>query len=98
MPVFQGVVKWFNVSIGYGFITSSDDGVELFVHGNSCERGFLVNGERVLFDVSDSVPVKGKNRSRQAVRVRVDVRSGPYDGNDVTHHDRLHVTTPTIVC
>ena len=31
----QGKVKWFNNSKGYGFITPSDGGKDLFVHMNS---------------------------------------------------------------
>jgi len=94
MPRTPGIVKWFNVSIGYGFIMS-DDGSELFVHGNSCERGFLVNGERVLFEVCDcAVGGKGKTRGRQAVRVR----TRPVEVVPAASAERLLVTTQSIVC
>ena len=111
MPTSHGVVKWFNVSIGYGFITDWTNGSELFVHGNSCERGFLVNGEHVAFDVSDCVPSDGKPRNRQAVRVRANCGGNSIGGDRVggadrskllcehgDHNGHLVVTTPTIVC
>jgi CspA family cold shock protein len=49
----QGVVKWFNSSKGYGFITA-DDGQEVFVHHTSIEMtGFrnLAEGQRVEFEI-----------------------------------------------
>lgn len=97
MPTYHGIVKWFNVSIGYGFIASCEDGTELFVHGNSCQRGFLVNGERVVFDVADGDASRGKTRNRQAVRVRADGAVVPSD-HVAARHERLVVTTQSIVC
>lgn len=52
MP-FEGTVKWFNETKGYGFI-KKDDGQDIFVHYSSIEgNGFktLSEGQRVSFDV-----------------------------------------------
>ncbi|MDQ2731300.1 MAG: cold shock domain-containing protein [Armatimonadota bacterium] len=49
----QGTVKWFNDSKGYGFITPSDGGKDLFVHHNAVQmQGFrtLTEGQAVEFD------------------------------------------------
>ena len=49
----HGTVKWFNDSIGFGFITS-EDGSDAFVHHTSIQGdGFksLAEGDRVSFDI-----------------------------------------------
>lgn len=49
----QGVVKWFDSSKGFGFITV-DDGQEVFVHHTSIDMtGFrnLAEGQRVEFEI-----------------------------------------------
>lgn len=54
MP-FEGKVKWFNESKGYGFI-QQDDGPDVFVHYSSIKGdGFktLTEGQRVEFDIED---------------------------------------------
>ncbi len=50
--VTQGTVKWFNNSKGFGFITPSDGGKDLFVHMNDIQMdGFktLKDGQSVDF-------------------------------------------------
>lgn len=55
MANYNGVVKWFNVEKGYGFITG-DDGQDVFVHySNVKENGHnkdLHEGEEVSFDIA----------------------------------------------
>jgi CspA family cold shock protein len=51
----EGVVKWFSVKRGYGFI-EQDNGPDIFVHYSSINlSGFktLEKGERVNFDVEE---------------------------------------------
>ena len=50
---FEGKVKWFNESKGFGFI-QQDDGPDVFVHYSSIEGDSfktLVEGQAVQFDV-----------------------------------------------
>ncbi len=50
----RGIVKWFNDSKGFGFITPDDGGQDLFVHHTSIEgEGFksLTEGQAVEFEV-----------------------------------------------
>ena len=45
----EGIVKWFDVEKGYGFI-ESDEGVDHFVHQSSLKKvSNLKEGERVSF-------------------------------------------------
>ena len=49
-----GVVKWFNESKGFGFITPDNGGADVFVHFSSiAEAGFrtLSEGQRVTFEI-----------------------------------------------
>ncbi|MDI6728001.1 MAG: cold-shock protein [Thermodesulfovibrionales bacterium] len=50
---FEGKVKWFNESKGFGFI-QQDNGQDVFVHYSSIAgNGFktLAEGQRVQFDI-----------------------------------------------
>ena len=65
-----GVVKWFNSSKGYGFITNAN-GEEVFVHFSAINAdGFksLEEGQKVTFDV-ESDPKD--SRKLRAVNVHI---------------------------
>ena len=52
-----GTVKWFDSKKGYGFITPSTGGTDLFVHHTSLQMdGFktLNEDQRVSYEVTDS--------------------------------------------
>lgn len=59
-----GIVKWFNDSKGFGFITPEDGGEDLFAHFSAIQsNGFrtLAEGQRVSFDITTGP--KGKQAS-----------------------------------
>ncbi len=63
-----GVVKWFNTSKGYGFITDAD-GKEVFVHYLDIQSdGFknLLDGQSVEFFVEDGA--KGQRAKEVVVK------------------------------
>jgi len=56
LVVAMGVVKWFNESKGFGFITQ-EDGTDLFAHFSEIQgSGFrtLAEGDSVSFDVVEN--------------------------------------------
>jgi cold shock protein len=61
---FEGTVKWFNESKGYGFI-QQDNGPDVFLHFSAIQGdGFktVAKGQRVRFDVtSDEKGPKAAN-------------------------------------
>ena len=63
----EGIVKFFNESKGWGFITA-EDGEDIFVHFSSiCKEGFktLLPDQRVSFD-------EGENeKGRTAINVKI---------------------------
>ncbi|MCC2605951.1 transcription antiterminator/RNA stability regulator CspE [Planctobacterium marinum] len=64
-----GVVKWFNEDKGFGFLTPSDGGKDVFVHFRSiASEGFktLIEGQRVKFNVEQG------QKGPQATNVVVD--------------------------
>ena len=63
-----GTVKWFNESKGFGFITPSDGGKDIFVHFSAISsEGFrtLKEGQQVTYDVKEGP------KGLQAENVRV---------------------------
>jgi cold shock protein len=60
-----GTVKWFNESKGFGFITPSDGGKDLFAHINEVQGSApLKEGQKVEFEVT-----QGK-KGPQASKIR----------------------------
>ena len=56
----QGTVKWFNDSKGYGFLTPSDGGKDLFVHKNEIKmEGFKTLKEKQEVNFDEGVSDKG---------------------------------------
>ncbi|MBI1422410.1 MAG: cold-shock protein [Gammaproteobacteria bacterium] len=51
-----GTVKWFNESKGFGFITPSDGGKDVFVHFSAIQGGgfrTLKEGQAVEFEIEN---------------------------------------------
>lgn len=72
----SGVVKWFNDTKGFGFISPEGGGKDVFVHYKDIDkdgqgRRTLVEGQQVSFNVEDSA------KGLRAIDVRTDsVRRG----------------------
>ena len=63
-----GTVKWFNESKGFGFITPSEGGKDVFVHFSEIQaEGFkvLTEGQSVTFNVENGP--KGPQATRVSV-------------------------------
>ena len=64
----KGTVNWFNATNGYGFITNSENGEDVFVHFSGIVAdGYktLEEGQSVTFDITEG------NRGPQATNVVV---------------------------
>jgi CspA family cold shock protein len=62
-----GTVKWFNAAKGYGFITPSDGGDDVFAHYSAIEmEGYktLKEGQKVEYEVQEGP------KGPQAARIR----------------------------
>jgi CspA family cold shock protein len=49
-----GIVKWFNIQKGFGFIQAENGSKDLFVHVSAVERAgmnILNEGQKISFDV-----------------------------------------------
>jgi cold shock protein len=54
LPMAKGVVKWFNETKGYGFISPEGGKKDVFVHVTALERAGLTSlkdGQPVSFDI-----------------------------------------------
>ncbi|MBK8545671.1 MAG: cold-shock protein [Caulobacteraceae bacterium] len=57
-----GVVKWFNMQKGFGFIAPDEGGADVFVHVSAVERSGLTGlkeGQAVTFEIEND-PRKNK--------------------------------------
>lgn len=50
----EGTVKWYNQTKGYGFISPTDGGRDIFVHATVLAGAHLQEGDKVEFEVTDS--------------------------------------------
>ena len=69
--IYQGTVKWFNETKGFGFISNDEGGDDVFVHFSAIQcDGFktLQEGQKVVYDVEPDPKNSSKMR---AVNVRV---------------------------
>jgi CspA family cold shock protein len=65
-----GIVKWFNVDKGYGFIVPDDGTVDMFVHVTALEDSGIAGiaeGQRVSY----SVGLNTKTKRQKAVNLKV---------------------------
>jgi cold shock CspA family protein len=88
----SGIVKWFNMKAGYGFVTRCDTMDDVFIHRSVMRTQNLTNkipnigkGQQLFFDV---VHVKGR-QTEEAVNIVNHAKPDSGHDNLDTHH---HVT------
>lgn len=67
----QGIVKFFNASKGFGFITPADGSKDVFVHATALEQAgihALKEGDKVSFVLEDD----RRGRGKQAAKIELD--------------------------
>ena len=65
--MYQGTVKWFNETKGFGFISNDEGGDDVFVHFSAIQcDGFktLQEGQKVVYDEIGRACVGKECRSR----------------------------------
>ncbi|MCA6067970.1 cold-shock protein [Chryseobacterium sp. RG1] len=50
----QGTVKFFNEAKGFGFISPSDGGKDIFVHSSGLSTRMIRENDKVTFDIVES--------------------------------------------
>ena len=74
----EGIVKWFNMKKGFGFI-SGDDEQEYFVHYTSLPKGvFLRDNDKVSFDPAET----DKGKQAQNVKLLQKASEMASEGNE----------------
>ncbi len=66
----NGVVKFFNHSRGFGFITPEDGSKDVFVHVTALESAGVPSideGDKVTFDIEDDP----RGRGKQATNIQI---------------------------
>jgi len=66
----NGVVKFFNHSRGFGFITPEDGSKDVFVHVTALEAAGVPSvdeGDKVTFDIEDDP----RGRGKQAANIQI---------------------------
>ena len=69
--MYQGTVKWFNETKGFGFISNDEGGDDVFVHFSAIQCDgvkTLQEGQQVVYDVE---PDPKNSSTMRAVNVRV---------------------------
>ena len=64
--MYQGTVKWFNETKGFGFISNDDGSGDVFVHSSAIQvDGFktLAEGQKVTYDTEPDPKDAGKLRA-----------------------------------